>query len=496
MCIATMYYGAIVSLDSQIVAIYKIVTMTNWLPDLSEGSGPLYLRLADRIEDDIASGLLPLGAKLPPQRNLAFDIGVTIGTVGRAYTLARERGLVSGEVGRGTYVLGHDAQSEMEARSLPARSSRSSNGVVPAGKLRMDSTAAPDVGQASILEKLAGRITREHPDEIAAYTQTWPASWMEAGSRWLSSGDWAPDPATVVPTLGGHAAILAVIAAVTNPGDKVAFEQLTFSSIARSTNLIGRRSVTIDSVSGTIDAESFERLCAQQHPKAVFLMPSVHNPTLTIMPEAERRDIVAIARNYNVWLIEDNIYGCLVDDVPTPLAGLAPERTFHVGSLSKTVAAGVRGGWVSCPANFAARITTSHKMVTGGMPFLLADLAARLVLSGEAATVRTKVKAEIAAREALARKHFADLDFTSHPDIPFLWMKLPEPWLSGNFKKAGEHEGVLIDDEDEFKSGRSERAFHRIRIAFSVPKTRTEVESGLTAIRRLLDSGIGHDPYT
>ncbi len=76
-------------------------------------------------------------------------------------------------------------------------------------------------------------------------------------------------------------------------------------------------------------------------------------------------------------------------------------------------------------------------------------------------------------------------------------MKLPEPWLSGNFKKAGENEGVLIDDEDEFKSGRSERAFHRIRIAFSVPKTRAEVESGFAAICRLLDSGgIGHDPYT
>jgi DNA-binding transcriptional MocR family regulator len=471
--------------------------MTNWLPDLREGSGPLYLRLANRIEDDIASGVLPLGAKLPPQRNLAFDVGVTIGTVGRAYALARERGLVSGEVGRGTYVLGHDGQGEIDRQSSSRLPGVYSLAVAPVGKLRMDSTAAPDVGQATILERLMGRITREHPDEIAAYTRTWPASWLEAGSRWLSTGNWTPEPATVVPTLGGHAALLAVIAAITNPGDKVAFEQLSFSSISRSTNLIGRRSITIDSASGVIDTEGFERLCAQQHPKAVFLMPTVHNPTLTIMPEAQRREIVAIARNYNVWLIEDNIYGKLLDDAPQSLAELAPERTFHVGGLSKTVAAGVRGGWVSCPANLAPRILTSHKMVTGGMPFMLADLAARLVLSGEAAAVRTKAKAEIAAREALARRHFAGLDFTSNPDIPFLWMKLPEPWLSGNFKKAGEHEGVLIDDEDEFKSGRSERAFHQIRIAFSVPKTRGEVESGFAAICRLLDSGgIGHDPYT
>ena len=89
--------------------------MTNWLPDLEQGKGPLYLRLAERIESDIAEGILAPGTKLPPQRNLAFDIGVTIGTVGRAYNLIRERGLVSGEVGRGTYVTDHKETSLVTA---------------------------------------------------------------------------------------------------------------------------------------------------------------------------------------------------------------------------------------------------------------------------------------------------------------------------------------------------------------------------------------------
>ena len=92
--------------------------MTNWLPDMSEGSGPLYVRLAERIEEAIASGTLPTGTKLPPQRDLAFDIGVTIGTVGRAYTLVRERGLVSGEVGRGTFVLGGEADQQIAPASI------------------------------------------------------------------------------------------------------------------------------------------------------------------------------------------------------------------------------------------------------------------------------------------------------------------------------------------------------------------------------------------
>ena len=81
--------------------------MTNWLPDLSQGSGPLYLRLADRSKERSATALAGWHEAAAAARP-CFDIGVTIGTVGRAYALVRERGLVSGEVGRGTFVLGRE----------------------------------------------------------------------------------------------------------------------------------------------------------------------------------------------------------------------------------------------------------------------------------------------------------------------------------------------------------------------------------------------------
>jgi DNA-binding transcriptional MocR family regulator len=471
--------------------------MTNWLPNLEGRSGPLYLRLADRIEDDISAGVLLEGAKLPPQRDLAYDMGVTIGTVGRAYALARERGLVSGEVGRGTYVLRRRASAEPAPAPSDEARREDARWVAPvAAKIRLDSTAAPDVGQTDIIERLVAAVLREHGQEAISYIRNWPTSWREAGSRFLAGSSWRPDPATIAPTLGGHAGLLALISSVTMPGDKVAFEQLTFASIARSTSLIGRRPVAIETDSGTITPEGFERLCAQQHPKAVFLMPTIHNPTLTIISEADRHEIVAIARRYNVWLIEDNIYGQLVEDGPPLLVTLAPERTFHVGSLSKSVSAGVRGGWVACPANFATRLITSHRMITGGMPFLLADLAARLVLSGHAAAILAKVRAEIAAREAIARRLLDGFEFTSNPHTPFLWIKLPDPWLSANFKKACETEGVLVDDEDEFMAGRSARAFHRARVSLSVPKGQVELEQGLAVLRRLLESrGFGHDSY-
>ncbi|MGE0213230.1 MAG: PLP-dependent aminotransferase family protein [Parvibaculaceae bacterium] len=469
--------------------------MTNWMPNLSDGSGPLYLRLADRIEADITSGALPVGVKLPPQRNLAFDIGVTIGTVGRAYALVRERGLVSGEVGRGTFVLGGAQPEKPQAAELPEPFGGTRQEPASPGAVRMDGTAAPDVGQGRTVERTIAEITRTGMEQVLDYTRITPQHWREAGARWLARGGFTPAAQTVVPTIGVHAGVLSIIAAITSPGDRIAFEPLTYSSIARSGQLMGRRSVVMGADQHGADPEDFERLCSQQHPKLAFLIPSLQNPTLTIMPEGRRREIAEVARKFNVWLVEDMIYGALLDEQPPTIASIAPERTFLVSGLAKTVSAGARGGWVACPSHFASSVQTSHKMLTGGIPFLLAELCARLVLSGEADAVRSDVKAEIAAREALARRHFSGLDFASRPEAPYLWMRLPDPWLSGMFKQAAAAEGVLIDDEDEFKPGRTDITHHRARIAFSIPRTREEVERAFSTLRRLLDSSACYDSY-
>ncbi|WP_034854893.1 aminotransferase-like domain-containing protein [Sinorhizobium sojae] len=471
--------------------------MTTWLPDIQQGRGPIYARIADQIEEAIGNGILPAGTKLPPQRNLAFDIGVTIGTIGRAYNIVRERGLVSGEVGRGTYVLDHP-ESRPPEQSDPLTTSLAGTRpiVAPAGKLRFDSTAAPDIGQGDILARLLSDISREHHADIASYARNFPDHWFEAGAQWLARGSFRPEAERIVPTLGAHAAVIAVISAVTSPGDRIAFETLTYSQVSRSAGLIGRRIALMESDELGLLPEDFERVCAQQHPKLAFLMPSAQNPTVAIMPLDRRQAIADIARRYGVWLIEDDLYGSMTGDPLPSLAELAPERTFLVGGLSKSVAAGVRGGWVACPPHFSQRIRISHKMISGGLPFLLAELCARLVLSGAAAALRDRSVEEIGVREAMAREIFSGFEFRSHPKVPFLWLKLPDPWLSGTFKQAALQEGVLIDDEDEFKAGRADRVFHRIRVGFSSAAERSEVERGFHILRRLLDSGrAGYDSF-
>lgn len=469
--------------------------MTNWLPTLDQGDGPIYIRLADQMEDAMHRGVLPAGSKLPPQRNLAFDIGVTIGTISRTYSLLHERGLVSGEVGRGTYVLSRDEIAPQASNDRVIASLAGTRPIsTPPGKIRFDSTAAPDVGQGAILADLIADIVTDHPMEIAGYTRSFADHWLEAGAQWLAYGNWRPTADSIVPTLGAHAGIMAVITAVTNPGDRIAFEHLTYSQVSRAAGLVGRRIALVDSDEFGIIPEDFERVCLQQHPKVAFVMSSAQNPTLTGLPLDRRKAIADIARRHGIWLIEDNLYGAMdKKDIPL-LAELASDRTFLVDGLSKAVSAGVRGGWVACPPHFAQRVRIAHKMITGGTPFLLAELCARLVLDGQAEAIWARCREEISAREALARSLLDGHDFRSHPDIPFLWIKLPEPWLSATFKNAIYEQGVLVDDEDEFKAGRSEKVSHRIRIGISSPGSRDEVRTGLKMVRTLLDSGsAGYD---
>ncbi len=471
--------------------------MTSWLPDLSKGEGPLYVRLADQLENSIESGGLQAGAKLPPQRDLAFDVGVTIGTVGRAYALARQRGLISGEVGRGTYVLSRrDAEPSASPSPLPQITAGVSDDLHTAGLLRFDTTAAPELGVASLVERIAAEVCREHPNAVSTYVRAIPRHWLEAGAEWLTRSDWRPSPDDIVPALGAHAAIMAAIAAVTAPGDRIVFEDLTYASVARSAALMGRRATVVASDRDGILPDDLERLCAQQHPKMLFLMPAPQNPTVAIMSEARRRAVAEIARKYQVWIIEDAVYGALFGDDLTTLATLAPDRVFHIGGLSKAVAAGLRGGWIACPPNLASRVSTAHRMVTGGSPFLMSEIAARMVLSGHAGEAKQKALAEIAKRVALAREIFAGLDVRLNERVPFLWLILPEPWLSSTFKAAAAGENILIDDEDEYKPVRSGTVYHGVRIGFSSVPDTEKVAAGFRTLRRLVDHGTAaYDTY-
>ncbi len=468
--------------------------MTNWLPNIKNSNGPIYIAIADAIENDIQDGILPIGTKLPPQRNVAYDIGVTIGTISRGYALACERGLVSGEVGRGTYVLDKEDINEKtiytfpEAEALPLLA----NDDDKAYHFGFASTA--DVGQSSVIAQTAGEIAQGHPTKIMDYIREVPSSWREAGSKWLSCGNWKPEPANVVSTNGALAGSVAAISTVSKAGDKIVMEGLTYCSLARSATLLGRRVIVTDFDKFGIIPEAFERVCAQQHPKVLYLMTSVQNPTLASLSLERRKAIAEIAHRYNVWIIEDMIYAPLVEDNIPPIAHFAPDRTFHVGGLSKCISAGIRSGWIACPPRFADRVANAHKMLTGGAAYWLTEVASTLVLNGQAHRILEQVKLENQKRYQVAVDILKGNKYKSHPNCPYIWIKLPDPWHSGTFKNALAKHNIIVSGEDDFKPARIDQVFHGARIGLSSVRKPEHLKEPIQIIANLLESGIaGYD---
>lgn len=478
-----------------------IVTMTTWFPKLQRTGMPIYIEIADAMANDIDNGKLKPGEKLPPQRNLAFDIGVTIGTIGRAYALARQRGLVTGEVGRGTYVRSNEPPLLESTAQAPGFQKSAEDGEPsdhpPAPvKLQLNSTSATEVGQSSVITRHVAAIMADYPAKTTDYIRSLKPEWQQAGQSWLSTGGWQADVASIIPTLGVHAGMMAAIATLTAPGDRIAFEAVTYASLARATNLIGRRPISVPMTDDGIDVDAFDHICANQHPKAVVVIPSVQNPTTAVMPADTRKNLAAVARRHGVYIIEDNIYGACVREAPLPIAALAPDITFHLGGLSKSVAAGIRAGWVSCPPAYVRSLPVAHKMLTGGMPFILAETAARIVRSGEANTIASAVLREIGSRVAIVNQVLSGHDYRSHDNGAFIWLKLPEPWRASLFVSAARDIGLLVDGDDEFQFSRDQTSLHRVRIAFSTLPSHAVLRDALIRLRRLLDAGpSGYDSY-
>lgn len=462
----------------------RIDTMTNWLPDLSESKGPLYVRLADSIEQAIGDETLRAGSKLPPLRNLAFDIGVTVGTVSRAYSIARERGLVSGEVGRGTYVLDKQEASVQSGNDLQRYS-----GLMPSPNpnlIAMNSTSAPEIGQSLQIAEIFNQLAVEDPKMISDYLRHIPDHWREAGQKWLSKQNWTPDVENVLPTMGAHAALMAVLNAVTITGDRIAFEELTYPATVRAGALMGRRPIKVASNEHGIDPEAFEHICAQQHPKIAVLVSTFNNPTLTTIPYENRLKIVESARRHNVLILDDDTYGVLDNEAPPPFAKLAPERAFHVSSLSKSVAAGLRSGFVACPPGYVNRVMNAHRLITGSAPRAMKEVSVRLINSGKAEIIQQKAYAENARRIEKLRAALDGFDFKSDLRCPFIWLRLPEPWVPSTFCKAARANNVLVEEADEFKVGQTDHAVPFVRIAITGELAANRLDEGLAVIRDLL----------
>ena len=330
---------------SRIPSSVSIVTMTSWMPELRGRNGPLYRAIADALSEDIDAGRLTPGTRLPTHRELAERVGVTVGTVTRAYAEAEKRGLVSGEVGRGTYVRDREVPVHMPT---PVDLAHDDSPV----ELGINAPATPEGDPASqalrrSLEEL-GRTPRLA--ELLGYQ---PAAGTTAhrvaGAAWAARFGLKARPEQVVVCAGGQHAMEVALAALTRPGDMLVTEALTYPGVKVLARRFQLRLQGVAMDAQGLVPEAFEAAC-RVGAKLLYTQPTCHNPTGAVQPEERRRKIADVARKYGVLVLEDDAYGLLPESRPPPLASFLPEASYFIAGVSKLLTPGLRIGYLVAPA--------------------------------------------------------------------------------------------------------------------------------------------------
>jgi DNA-binding transcriptional MocR family regulator len=458
--------------------------MTIWTPDLTGHRGPRYRAIAEALAQDVRRGALAAGTRLPTHRDLAWRLKVTVGTVSRAYAEAERAGFIAGEVGRGTFV-------RLPAAPPPLRfhAERQSGGFID---LSVHRPRAGD--EAAVLSEALTQLAGAA--DLAALTEYQPhagrAADRVAGARWIErSGGLATSPEQVVVTTSGQHAMAAVLAAVTEPGETLAVEALTYPGILGAASLFHLKIAPLALDEHGMVPGALAAACRNGRVRAAYVLPTLHNPTTAIMPADRRRALAEVAIRHDVALIEDDVYGFLLEAPLPPLARLAPEHAFYLTSTSKSFMPGLRVGYAHCPAAFVEGVVDAMRATTYTAPPLMARIASRWIEDGTAERLVATKRVEAARRQALVRRLFARQPHRTHPAAAHVWLMLPEAWRAEEFAAAAARRGVGITPAAAFAAGR--HVPNAVRVCIGTPASLAELELGLERLVELLSAA--PEPY-
>lgn len=454
--------------------------MTHWMPVLDGYSGPRYRAIADAIAEDIAAGTLAPGTRLPTHRDLAWRLGVTVGTVTRAYKEAAARGLIDGEIGRGSFV--RDRRPSGWGTVTDTASSPIDFG--------LNFPPAIDQSEQALRATLADIASEAHGPALAGYDPAGGrAAHRAALARWLTRMALPSNADDVAITAGAQNAIAVALMALTEPGDAVVCEKTTHPGFKTIAARLRIRTVPVEIDDDGVLPDALESTIRLNRPKAIFLIPTLHNPTTATLRMDRREAVAAILARNDVPLIEDDIYRPFADDdgtaVPPPIASLAPAHTLYLASASKHLAPGLRVGVLRVPGSLRARVIAALRDTLWMAPPLMVEILVRWLADGTAEQLTQAKRREQAARTILARRHLGDW-LTPAPDTsPHHWLALPEPWAGAEAASALHRHGVTVADGSIFATASGAGRDH-IRLALGRPEHRDAVARGLRTIAETL----------
>ncbi len=408
----------------------------------------LYEQLSARLEQSILNKSLAPGDRLPSVRALCARERISPGSVLQAYGQLEARGLIEARPKSGYYVARRITTGspvpvhKTIAPAVPTVVGVSdtvasvfrtgaTEGLIPLGAAVPDSSFFP----SEDLAKLLAATARQKPQRLTSYElDSGDALLRKELARRLSSHGCDVPPDELVITCGAVEALNLAIRAVARPGEMVAVDTPTYFTVLEIFESLGIKAVPIptDCCTGTDVKALAEAL--ERHPiKAALVIPNFNNPTGSLMPDENKKALVALMEDHGLPIIEDDIYGELPfsGERPAPLRAFdTGGNVIHCSSFSKVLAPGLRTGWVA-GGRFAERIRRLKYITSVASPTVPQNALAQFLQKGRFDRHLRKLRATFSSQTArmseAVLEAFPEGTRVSNPKGAFfLWVQLPE----------------------------------------------------------------------
>lgn len=401
-----------------------------------------YKAVVDRYAQAIRSGQLPAGSRLPTHRTLAAGERISLATATRVYRELEEMGLVSGETGRGTFVRdlslppGHGVDQQVVAADVV--------------DLNFNYPSLPEQGDAlrEALRQLA--MAGDIDSHLRYQPHAGRLAERDIIARHLTCQHFAPDAENVLIVNGAQHGLAVTVMGLLRPGDVVAVDALTYSGFKALAALYHLEMAAIPCRPEGPDLQALHTLCQQRRVRAVYTMPTLHNPLGWVLNTGQRQALADLARQHDLLIIEDAAYARLVSHPPPPVVSYAPERTVYVTGFSKNIATGLRVGVVISPPRYRPEIERAIRATTWNTPTLISSLICAWIEDGTVARFETQKRQDARQRQQVAREVLCGLPVVSHPDSYFVWLPLGEESRADRLANALMERRISVSTAEPF----------------------------------------------
>ncbi|MBR4035935.1 MAG: PLP-dependent aminotransferase family protein [Oscillospiraceae bacterium] len=441
-----------------------------WKPDKTQLKSPLYLSLAQQMEQDIEAGLLSPGAKLPPQRELADYLDVSLNTITRAYTLCEKRGLIYAATGRGTFV-------NSNVNSLKSVVEYSGENVVI--NLGVTVSLKPNTDKFSeIVKKITADRKLENNIQYASPTST--LFQLEAAREWLDIFSVRKNTNILI-TNGSQNSLTLILTGLFEAGDKIVVDQYTYPNFLALANMLHIVLLTVPSDEKGMDVEELKKILNTNNVKGIYLSPSCTNPQAICMPHDRRIEIAQLINQYNIILIEDDCYAFMLENKPQPIFNLINENGFYITELNKAVCPAIKTGFICYDKKFHSRLQQANYNCNLTADWFSSQVAAYAIKQKiYQKTIKEHMEKNY-SRNKIYQKYFPITNINSY----YQWLQLPQGISSTVFESVALKAGIKVYGSERFLTGDSAGKYY-LRISTSGPHTDTDLETALMIIKRII----------